>query len=809
MTISYRWLQEYLPVDLSPERLCLILNSIGLEVEGMETFEEIRGGLAGLVTGEVLEVERHPNADKLSLTRVKTTGGEPLRIVCGAPNVAVGQKVVVAPVGSTIYPISGDPLTMKLAKIRGEESQGMICAEDEIGIGTSHDGILVLPEDTPVGVPAAEIFKPYTDQVISIGLTPNRSDAMSHLGVARDVCAYLNHHEGLNLQVKTPLDGRIPPVSGNHPIAVEVRSAQACPRYSGVTISGVQIQPSPLWMQQRLKAIGLRPINNIVDITNYILHETGQPLHAFDADKITGRQVIVQTLPQGTLFKSLDEKERKLDAEDLMICDGEGKPMCIGGVFGGLDSGVSPQTTQIFLESAWFDPVSIRKSSFRHNLRTDAAARFEKGVDIGHTVDVLKRAASLICLYGGGVIASDIVDVYPNPRAAEEVRFRFDYLHRLSGKAYRPETIREILQGLGFEVLAEDAESMTVRVPLHKTDVSLPADIAEEVMRIDGFDNIAIPTSIRFSPSGEPGWQVEAWKEKTAATLVGLGFHEMLNNSITNSAYYTEAELATGVRMMNSLSAELDMMRPSMLETGLQSVSHNLNRKNLDLRLFEFGKTYQHEGAGRYAETDHLVLFISGATQAASWQGKPKAADLYYLKGILRSLLLHLGLPEPDYTPLDHARLSGALQLRSGGQELASLGQVNRKLLDRFDIRQDVWYADIRWNSLVDLLRQQQIQYRELPRFPGVERDLAIVVDKSLPYGKVEEALASASLARLRNYALFDVFESDKLGTGKKSMALNFQFRDEEKTLTDEDVDRMMQKIIRIFEKDLQAQVRR
>jgi phenylalanyl-tRNA synthetase beta chain len=809
MTVSYRWLQEYLPVDITPDRLCLILNAIGLEVEGMEEFEEIRGGLKGLVTGEVLEVEKHPNADKLSLTRVRTAGGEPLQIVCGAPNVAAGQKVVVAPVGATIYPLGADPLTMKVAKIRGVESHGMICAEDEMGLGTGHDGILVLPEDTPVGIPAAEVFKPYTDKVIHIGLTPNRSDAMSHLGVARDVCAYLNHHEGLNLEVKTPLDGAIPPVAARYPIEVSVPASEACPRYSGVSISGVSIQPSPLWMQQRLKAIGLRPINNIVDITNYILHETGQPLHAFDADRIGGGKIIVQTLPKGTAFTSLDEKQRTLDEEDLMICDGSGKPMCIGGVFGGLDSGVTHATTNIFLESAWFDPVSIRKSSFRHNLRTDAATRFEKGVDIGGTVNVLKRAATLICLYGGGSIASDIVDVYPKPAQSAEVAFTYDYLQRLSGKHYPAATVREILLNLGFRILSEDAEGMTVQVPLHKTDVRLPADIAEEIMRIDGFDNIAIPSVITFSPATSPDWQLEAWREKAASVLVGLGFHEMVNNSITSSAFYAEAELAQGVRMMNSLSAELDMMRPSMLETGLQSVSHNLNRKNLDLRLFEFGKTYQKAGSPVFAETDHLAIFITGQKQAQGWQQRAVVSDLFHLKGILKNLLAQFGLTELTYREAEHPRMTGALEALYDLQPLAVLGMVHRKTLDRFDIRQDVWYADIRWTSLLQILQAHTIRYRELPRFPGVQRDLAIVVDKSLPYGRVEQALQQASLARLRQYQLFDVFESDKLGAGKKSLALNFRFRDEEKTLTDEEVEQMMQKIIRIFEKDLQAQVRR
>jgi phenylalanyl-tRNA synthetase beta chain len=809
MTISYAWLLEYLPVHINPERLCLILNSIGLEVEGMEAFEEIKGGLQGLVTGEVLEVEKHPNADKLSLTRVRTTGGDPLQIVCGAPNVAVGQKVIVAPVGATIYPISGDPLTMKLAKIRGVESQGMICAEDEIGLGTGHDGILVLPADTPVGIPAADLFKPYSDQVISIGLTPNRSDAMSHLGVARDVCAYLNHHEGLGLEVKSPLDGKIPELKNRLPITVEVKNAASCPRYAGIRIAGVEVRPSPLWMQQRLKAIGLRPINNIVDITNYILHETGQPLHAFDADQIRGNHLIVQNLENGTPFISLDEKERKLHAEDLMICDGENNPLCIGGVFGGLHSGVHAHTTNIFLESACFDPISIRKSSFRHNLRTDAAMRFEKGVDISQTVEVLKRAASLICTYSGGAIASDIIDQYPSPKAKLEVHFSYAYLHRLSGKEYPAPVVKEILQGLGFMVVKEDNLGMTVEVPAHKTDISLPADIAEEVMRIDGFDAIEIPSMIRFSPAAEPGADAESRKEKAAATLVGLGFHEMMNNSIVHSAHYSEDELKGGVKMMNSLSAELDMMRLSMLETGLQSIAHNLNRKNQNLRFFEFGKTYHKKESGKYYEVEHLALFVSGLKQTEGWQSKPLPSDLYYLKGIIRNILAQFGLQEPNYKQEEQGRMGLCLTGELMKKKIVSLGLVHRKTLDHFDIRQDVLYADLNWQAILDLAAAQKLQYKELPKYPSVHRDLAVVVDRGLAWGRVSEALNTASMARLRGFELFDVFESDKLGEGKKSLAVSFQFRDEEKTLTDQEVDQMMQKIIRIFEKDLEAQVRR
>ena len=489
MTISYKWLSEYLPVTVDPERLSRILTSIGLEVESMTKYEEAKGGLKGLLIGEVLSTEKHPNADKLTLTKVSIGNGEPLQIVCGAPNVAAGQKVVVAPVGTTIYPTTGDPLTMKVAKIRSVESYGMICAEDEIGLGTSHAGILVLPADAKVGTTAVEYFKPYEDWIYEIGLTPNRMDAMSHWGVARDVCAYLSHHDKKDIKPKLPTSNSFKADNTSLTIEVKVENEAACPRYSGVSIANVTIKESPKWLQQKLKAIGLRPINNIVDITNYIQHETGQPLHAFDADAITGKKVIVKNLPEGTTFVTLDEKERKLSAEDLMICNAT-EGMCIAGVFGGLHSGVTSATKNIFLESACFDAVTIRKTSFRHGLRTDAASRFEKGTDISATVNVLKRAAMLIKEIGGGEIASDIVDIYPQPKEKTQVAMKYHYLKKLSGKNYHPDTVKDILDSLGFEMLKEGIDELRVAVPYHKPDISLPADLVEEILRIDGLDNV-------------------------------------------------------------------------------------------------------------------------------------------------------------------------------------------------------------------------------------------------------------------------------------------------------------------------------
>ncbi len=800
---------EYLPVPVVPEKLSRILNAIGLEVESFDDYEEVKGGLEGLIIGKVLEVTQHPNADKLSLTRVDIGNGEPLQVVCGAPNVAAGQTVVVAPVGTTIYPKSNPPMTMRIARIRGVESHGMICAEDEIGLGDSHEGIMVIKEDVAIGSPAAAFFKPYSDKVISIGLTPNRSDAMSHLGVARDICAWLNHHEQLNVAVKSPLQVSLPENNNSIPVSVSIENPEACPRYSGVSISGVKVGASPLWMQQRLKAIGLRPINNIVDITNYILHETGQPLHAFDANRIEGQKIIVKNLPTGTPFISLDEKERKLDAEDLMICNGKGEGMCIGGVFGGLHSGVSNETNNVFLESAWFNPAGIRKSSFRHNLRTDAATHFEKGVDISQTVDVLKRAAELICRHANGQIASEVTDVYPFPRKPVEVSISYAYLERLSGKKYSPETVKEILQALGFGMLQEEEGILTVAVPFHKTDISLPADIAEEIMRIDGFDNISIPSNISFSPASETLGKQEALREKMSGILAGMGFREMLNNSITNSAFYNEAELQNSVKMMNNLSAELDILRPSMLETGLQSLAHNLNRKNNNLHLFEFGKTYKTEAPGKYTEEDHLALFITGKKSTDSWKQKQENTDLFYVKGIIRVLFTQLGLPEPVYTLVKNPHMEFFLEGSINKQVLVHIGQVNKKRLDRFDIRQETLYADISWNLTLEQSSKVKLAYIEVPRFPTMYRDLAFVVDKGLPYEKIEAAVASLKIAKLKGINLFDVFESEKVGAGKKSMAMSFSFRDEEKTLTDEEVELLMQKIITIFEKELQAQIRR
>lgn len=814
MIISYNWLNEYLPAGqdgpekTDPEKLSRILTSIGLEVESLEKFEEIKGGLQGLVIGEVLSCEKHPDADKLSLTKVDTGTGEPLQIVCGAPNVAAGQKVVVATVGTTIYPSGGEPMTMKKAKIRGVESQGMICAEDEIGIGESHAGIMVLPADAVPGTPAAEYFKPYEDFVFEIGLTPNRMDAMSHLGVAKDVCAYLSHHHKKDAAVRSPFKNNFKPDHQGLPIEVVIENTSACQRYAGVSLQGVTVAESPAWLQQRLKSIGLRPINNIVDITNFILHETGQPLHAFDADKIKGNKVIVKNLPEGTPFVTLDEKERKLSGEDLLICNAE-EPMCIAGVYGGLHSGVTAGTTNIFLESAWFNPTDTRKTSMRHGLRTDAATRFEKGVDIGNTVNVLKRAALLIREIAGGEIASDIIDSYPAPKAKTEVALKYHYLKKLSGKNYHGDTVKNILHSLGFELIKEGMDEIWFRVPYSKPDISLPADIVEEIMRIDGLDNIEIPATISISPSVETLAHEAVYKEKAANYLTGLGFYEIFTNSITNSAYFSEETLQHTVKMINNLSEELNVMRPSMMETGLESVAYNLNRKNNNIRFFEFGKTYGTSGTGKYEENGHLCLYISGHKKTENWNSKAEKSDLYDIKGVCEKLMALLGLKITEYVPLQTDKLGLAMQVKIKNETVAEIGSVSKSTLARFDIRQPVFYADFNWEKLVKLNKKNRIEYREITKFPAVQRDLAIIVDKSLRYEQVEKATLAAKVARLNAVNLFDIFESEKLGANKKSMAVSFTFLDEEKTMTDKEIDGMMNKLIAAYEKELGAEVRK
>ncbi len=808
MIISYNWLCEFLPEKVEPEKLSKILTAIGLEVESLIKKEAVRGGLQGLVIGEVITCEKHPGADKLKLTTVNIGAAEKLQIVCGAHNIGSGQKVVVAPVGTTIYPFSGEPVTMKKAKIRGVESQGMICAEDEIGLGENHAGIMVLPHDTVAGTSLADFFKLTDDYVFEIGLTPNRIDAMSHLGVAKDVCAYLSHHNKKDTVVKSPFKNNFKPDNQGLQMEVVIENTEACQRYSGVSIEGVTVAESPAWLQQKLKSIGLKPINNIVDITNFILHETGQPLHAFDAAYITGNKVIVKNLPEATPFVTLDEKERKLSAEDLMICNTE-LPMCIAGVYGGMHSGVTAATKSIFLESAWFKPTSIRKTSLRHGLRTDAASRFEKAVDISNTVNVLKRAATLIKEIAGGEIASDIIDVYPAPKQKTEVALKYHYLKKLSGKNYHGDTVKNILHSLGFELIKEGDDEMRFTVPFSKPDISIGADIVEEIMRIDGLDNVDIPAMITIAPAVETLAHEAAYTERTAEYLAGSGFREIFTNSITNSAYYSDDVLKNTVKMINNLSEELNILRPSMMETGLSSIAYNLNRKNSDLKFFEFGKTYAVSEAGKYIENDHLTIHITGNKNEGSWKSKAEKTDFYFLKAAFEKVMAILGLPVDKYAAAEHNSFSHCLQAFVKNEAVAQIGIIGNPKLESFDIKQPVFYADLNWDKLLQLNKKLQLQYREVSKYPAVQRDLAIIVNKALPYEAVEKATQTAKINKLTNVSLFDIFESEKIGADKKSMAISFTFLDEEKTMTDKEIDGMMNKIIASYEKELGAEIRK
>ena len=813
MTISYNWLCEYLPVsntglrEIEPEKLSKILTSIGLEVESMTKYESINGGLQGLIIGEVLTCDQHPNADKLKVTTVNIGAAEPLQIVCGANNVAIGQKVVIATIGTTIYPISGEPIIMKIAKIRSVESYGMICAEDEIGLGTNHDGIMVLPSDITIGSTAADYLKPYNDIIFEIGLTPNRMDAMSHYGVAKDVCAYLTHHSNKETKPTNIFTNGFKSDNNNLPIQVVVENTDACPRYSGVSIADVTVKESPKWLKDKLTAIGVRTINNIVDVTNYILHETGQPLHAFDIDEIADKKVIVKNLAEDSLFISLDEKERKLSANDLIICDAESKPMCIAGVFGGIKSGVKATTKNIFLESAVFNSESVRKTSLHHGLRTDAATRFEKGVDISNTVNVLKRVASLIKEVAGGTIASDIIDVYPVPKQKTELAIKNHYLKKLSGKNYHPDAVKRILTSLGFTIIKEGIDELWVQVPFSKPDISLPADIVEEIVRIDVLDNIEIPTTITISPSTDMLGTKEGLKEKIANYLVGKGFNEIFTNSITDSKYFTDEVLQSSVKMMNNLSADLDVLRPSMLQTGLECLAYNINRKNNNLQLFEYGKTYHTSAIGSYQENEHLALYITGNNHEDEWNQKAMPQNFYHAKGLANAILTLAGLKEICFEKTEESAL--AITILNGKQSIGTIAEVSKQQLNSFDIKQTVYYVDINFLALLKQVQKQKISYTEVSKFPTVQRDLALVVNTNTTYESIEQVVKKLKLSKLKSTRLFDVFINEKLGSDKKSIAISFTFLDEEKTLTDKEIDGMINKLIQSLEKEVHAEIRK
>lgn len=814
MKISYNWLVEYLPIDEptlkitgNPQKIAEILTSVGLEVESLDRYEQVKNGLEGLIVGEVITCEKHPQADKLKIATVNNGNGETLQVVCGAPNVEAGQKVVLAPVGATLFPVKGDPLEIKKAKIRGEESNGMLCAEDEIGLGHSHAGIMILPGNAIPGTPLKNYFNLYSDWIFEIGLTPNRMDAMSHLGVAKDVCAYISHHLKKTTRVIYPFKNQFKADDHSNTVAVEIKDPKDCERYAGVSITGIKVAPSPEWLQNKLKSIGLRPVNNIVDITNFILHETGQPLHAFNLDKIKGKKVIVETLPEGTPFVTLDGKEAKLSDKDIMICNGENEPMCIAGVFGGLYSGVSAETTNLFLESAVFNPSAIRKTMLAHNLRTEAAVRFEKGINIGNTVEVLKHAAIMIKEIAGGKISSDIIDVYPFPRAKKEITVSNFYLKKISGKNYHPDTIKSILTSLNFTVLREGIDNIKVEVPYSNPDITIPVDIIEEIMRIDGLDNIEIPSSITITPSIDAGVLEAVTREKIAGWLVGNGFHEIFTNSITDSTYFTEDKLATTVSIINSLSEGLNILRPSMLPTGLETISYNLNRKNTDLLFFEFGKIYS-VVEGSYGEKPNLAIYITGNQRETNWSGGTKKADIYFAKGIGEAILTLAGVNKYQFDTSENDDLYECLTVSERGKNIAVLGAVKRSELEKFTIKQPVYFIYFDWENLMSFSKKNQITFDPISKFPQVQRDLSVLVDKTVLYKEVEELVKSLHIKKLQQIRLFDVFENEKLGENKRSFAINFTFLDKEKTMTDEEIESIMKKIISNIENKLDAVIR-
>ena len=808
MIISYNWLSEYLPVSIEPQKLSKILTSIGLEVESLHKYESLKGGLQGIVTGQVLTCEKHPDADKLKITTVNIGETEHLQIVCGASNVAAGQNVLVATVGSTLFPSSGDPIHIKKAKIRGVESFGMICAEDEIGLGESHEGIMVLKNDIVPGTKAADIFETYNDYIFEIGLTPNRMDAMSHLGVAKDVCAYLWHHDKKETRAILPFKNNFKADNNELPIAVHIENTEACKRYAGVSISNITVAESPVWLQNKLRSIGLKPINNIVDITNFILHETGQPLHAFDAAKIKGNAIVVKNALENEIFKTLDDKERKLHAEDLMIANVD-ENMCMAGVYGGKESGVSTSTKNIFLESAWFNNETIRKTSLKHNLRTDAATRFEKGVDISNTINVLKRAALLIKEIAGGEISSDVIDVYPTPAEKTSVSLKYHYLKKLSGKNYHADTIKNILTALGFEIQKEGIDEIWVNVPFSKTDITIGADIVEEIMRIDGLDNIEIPATISIAPSSDYNNEKHEQKEKIANFLSSNGFSEIFTNSITDSKYYSEEILNNTVKMMNNLSADLDVMRPSLLQTGLEVIAYNINRKNADLKLYEFGKIYSTSGIGKYTEKNRLAIFATGIVTDGSWQQKEKKADFYFLKGICEKVIAACGIKKVTIELAENNDLDYSIIFVTNNIEIGKAGNISQQKLKQFGIKEPVFFADLHWDEIISLKQKNNLTYKEISKFPAVQRDLAIILDKKITYSNVEAAIKANNISSLKSTRLFDIFESEKLGADKRSMAVNFTFSDDTKTLADADTDGMMNKIISSLEKQLNATVRK
>ena len=791
MKISYNWLKQFINIDWNAEKTGELLTDLGLEIEGIETYESVKGGLKGIVVGEVLTCEQHPNADRLKVTTVNIGKTEPVQIVCGAPNVASGQKVPVATIGTTLYTAEGEAWKIKKGKIRGEESHGMICAEDELGLGESHDGIMVLDADLKVGTPAAEIFEVENDEVFEIGLTPNRADAMSHYGVARDLKAGLLQQD-LNLELISPSVMSYHVDTRSLKVDVDVQDKDKCPRYCGVTISGVKVETSPSWLQNRLKAIGLSPINNIVDVTNYVLHELGQPLHAFDAAKITGNKVEVKTCEAGTKFTTLDEVERELHEDDLMICDAE-KPMCIAGVFGGIDSGVTESTTNIFLESAFFDPVSVRKTAKRHGLNTDASFRFERGIDPNFTKYALKRAALLITEIAGGEITSDISDAYPNKIEDFQVVLSFDNAKRLIGQEIPKETIKSILTSLDIKINNVTEAGLGLTVPSFRNDVQREADVIEEILRVYGYNNIKTTEKLNASISNTSRFEDYKLQNVIGNQLASQGFFEIMANSLTSPKYVELSEQLNAdhnVKMLNPLSNDLEVMRQSLLFSGLEAVSHNINRKRDDLKLFEFGKTY-HQYSDNREEHKHLALFVTGNKAQERWNTQAKPSDFFFLKGTIEAVLERLGLNRLKSAPHKTDILSEGMSLSTGKKTLVEFGLVKKSVLKHFGISQNVLFADFNWDNVLDMAQHNKIKFTAIPKYPEVRRDFALLLDNSVTFDDIYTIAKQTEKQLLKAVNLFDVYEGKNLPAGKKSYAVSFTLQDENKTLHDKQIDKI------------------
>ena len=823
MNISYNWLKEYVDFNLQPQEVAEALTSIGLEVGGVEEVESVRGGLKGLVVGHILTCEAHPNSDHMHICTVDLGTGEPAQIVCGAPNVAAGQKVIVATLGTVLYGPEGESFTIKRSKLRGVESLGMICAEDEIGIGQSHDGIMILPAETPVGMPAAEYFQLESDYLIEVDITPNRADACSHYGVARDLYAYL-------VQNGQPTALHRPSVEGfcvdNHDldIAVEVENAEACPRYCAVSIKGCEVKESPEWLQKKLNTIGLRPINNIVDITNYIMMAYGQPLHCFDADMIKGQRIVVKTLPEGTPFVTLDGEEHKLSERDLAICNAE-EPMCIAGVFGGKGSGTYEGTTNVVLESAYFHPTWIRKSARRHGLSTDASFRFERGIDPDGQIYALKQAAMLVKELAGGTISMEIKDVEAEGLAkAFPVNIRYDQVNELIGKEIPAATVKSIVSSLEMQIVKEDAEGLSLLVPAYRVDVQRPCDVIEDILRIYGYNNVEIPTSVKSSLNikGDVD-RSNKLANLISEQLVGAGFNEILNNSLTKEAYYEGLECCPAsslVHLMNPLSNDLGVLRGTLLFGGLEVIAHNANRKMANLRLFEVGNCYHMDASKEstperplapYSEDSHLGLWVCGNRVEGSWAHPAEETSVYELKAYVMNILQRIGLPLGGLVIGNGSSdlFGKSLQIADrNGKVFVELGLVRRALTARLGIEMPVYFADLNWTALMKKVRNASVSFREISKFPAVSRDLALLVDKSVEFAAIERVAYACEKKLLRSVVLFDVYEGKNLEAGKKSYAVNFILQDETKTMSDKQTDAIMQKIIAQLEKQIGAKLR-